>query len=181
MSPLGGSPVIPPLALGENGRTRSMERMSSTCNFSLGIPGLTPRGSSSSLSSPELLAADAVGRKFHDSLLEDACRGFPVTIELLKHFHTLEQAHCEEFFQVMTKYFANRDNRHISLFRAVMELELAEISPSVLFRGESVGVRLWATIADLDGLPFYRKLTAHIHKVIEKVTLSLPVITRIGH
>jgi len=50
-----------------------------------------------------------------------------------------------------------------------MELEVAESSGTGL-REESVGVRLWSFIAEIGGLPFFRKLTSQIHKVIDKVT-----------
>jgi len=94
-----------------------------------------------------------------------------VTIELLKHFHTSEEVYCEDFYLAIVKYFASRDNRHLSLFRVVMDQELIEgtVSSTSLFREESVGVRLWGVISEFEGLNYFRKLILQIHRVIDKV------------
>jgi len=71
----------------------------------------------------------------------------------------------------MVKYFANRENQHMWLFCSVMDQELRadNVSPTSLFREESVGVRLWGAWLLQDGSQYFQKQITQIQKIIEKV------------
>jgi len=45
--------------------------------------------------SPSPSVEDRFTKKFHELMWEDACRGFHLTIDLLKHFHTSNDSYCE--------------------------------------------------------------------------------------